>query len=176
MHIHAALTSVVYVPFAPAFPDLALMLDAPVFFFRNAQHGSGPCAAPGCIWGPMSKGRRSGSCLAGVCSEPTTFNSAQEVAAVVAGMPPGRRVVVGYYATGHSQSGQPTPRYVSRLLQTISCLPDVDGIMTYTMKAAESPCLISPLYEDDGDGDDRQLQHQLGCIVSSAYASIAGLH
>ena len=88
------------------------MLDAPVFFFRNAVEGAGPCAPKACPWGPHDKEHK-GSCLAGRCSEPTTPNLASEVATLTGGMPPGRRIIVGYYSTGHSSSGQPSPRYVS---------------------------------------------------------------
>ena len=161
-----ALASVVYQDFA-AFPDLALMLDAPVFFFRNAAEGAGPCADPSCPWGPHMV-HRAGQCLAGVCSEPTTYNARLEVASVLAGVPAGRQIVAGFYATGHSSGGQTTPRYVSRMLQSLALQDRVAGVMTYTAKAALSPCPSAPLY----DGD---LQHQLGCIVANAYAAIAGI-
>lgn len=147
-----SLASVVYVEFT-ALPDLPYMLDAPVFFFRNAVQGAGPCAPASCVWGPHAR-EHAGSCLAGPCSEPTTFNLASEVATLTSGMPPGRRIIIGYCAcvsapnlfvygvcallavrvptdaTGHSSSGQPSPRYVSRLLQTAAVQPGVDGIMT----------------------------------------------
>ena len=84
-------------------------------------------------------------------------------------MPAGRPILVGYYATGHSAYGQPTARYASRLLQTLALQDRVAGVMTYTAKAALHPCPHAPLF-DDGEG----LQHQLGCIVSSAYSAIAG--
>ena len=72
---HMALSSVVYASF-DAFPDLALMLDAPVFFFRNAMEGAQTCAPQSCVWGPRAH-QHVGSCLAGICSEPTTFNCAR---------------------------------------------------------------------------------------------------
>ena len=72
--LHMALSSVVYQTF-DAFPDLALMLDAPVFFFRNAMEGAQTCAPQSCVWGPHAR-QHEGSCLAGICSEPTTFNGA----------------------------------------------------------------------------------------------------
>ena len=67
-----------------------------------------PCSAASCPWGPFAPKdhSHSGGCLAGVCSEPTTFNVADEVARVVGGMPRGRRILGGYYATGHSSGGQ----------------------------------------------------------------------
>ena len=143
------------------------MLDAPVFFFRNAMEGAQTCAPESCPWGPHMKAR-TGQCLAGVCSEPTTFNAPLEIAKVIAGMPPSREIITGYYATGHSSGGQPTPRYVSRMLQTLAAQDRVGGVMTYCAKAALRPCASPPLYED---GD---LQHQLGCIVRRAYSAIAG--
>ena len=45
--VHPALSSVLYSNFS-AFPDLALMLDAPVFFFRNALEGAQTCAPQAC--------------------------------------------------------------------------------------------------------------------------------
>ena len=163
---HMALASVVYQAFDD-FPDLALMLDAPVFFFRNAMEGAQTCAPASCPWGPHAKVHE-GSCLAGVCSEPTTYNAPLEIAKVVAGMPASRQVITGYYATGHSSSGAPTPRYVSRLLQTLAAQNGVSGVMTYCAKAALQPCAAPPLFA----GGDRE--YQLGCIVRRAYRAIAG--
>jgi hypothetical protein len=76
-------------------------------------------------------------------------------------------MVVGYYATMHSSLGQPTARYVSRLLQTIALRDGVLGIMTYTLKSALAPCVGGPLFGGE-------LQHSLGCVVGHAYAAIAG--
>lgn len=165
---HLALSSVLYSNFSH-FPDLALMLDAPVFFFRNALEGAQTCAPQACPWGPHARSH-SGSCLAGVCSEPTTFNAPLEVAQVVAGMPPSRAIIAGYYATGHSSSGQPTARYVSRLLQTLAVQDRVGGVMTYCAKAALQPCEGAPLF---GDNTNATLQHSLGCIVQRAYRLMA---
>eukprot|EP00039_Didymoeca_costata_P000726 m.47008 g.47008 ORF g.47008 m.47008 type:complete len:744 (-) comp10436_c0_seq2:87-2318(-) len=166
--------SVVYAPFdgvdgeSSRSPDLALILDAPVFFFRNAGQGAGPCARPECPWGPFS-GKREGQCLAGVCSEPTVFNLGNEVEAIVQCLPYGRRTIVGYYATGHSSGGQPTARYVSRLLQAISTTPMVDGIMTYTLKSAVDGCSMAPPPLFGRNNDNSTLQRQLGCIVAENY-------
>ena len=87
---------------------------------------------------------------------------------------------MGYYATGHSSSGQPSPRYVSRLLQIAAVQPGVDGIMTYTMKAALEPCTEAPLYghaaiSDSTPGADGSLEldHQLGCIVRRNYGAMS---
>jgi hypothetical protein len=90
-------------------------------------------------------------------------------------MPPGRRIIVGYYSTGHSSSGQPSPRYVSRLLQTAAIQPGVDGIMTYTMKAALQPCVAPPLFGPDATAANGSLQldHQMGCIVQRAYGAMS---
>jgi hypothetical protein len=167
-------SSVVYGPFT-AVPDLALVLDAPVFFFRNAgsdadSEGAGPCAAASCPWGPLVR-HRTGGCLAGVCSEPTTFNARAEVDAVRAGLPAGRMLITGYYATMHSSLGQPTARYVSRLLQSLAMQDGVAGVMTYTLKSALEPCVGGPLFDNGGGGD---LQHSLGCIVAAAYGALAG--
>ena len=56
-----------------------------------------------------------------------SFNIAQ----VVAGLPASRSVITGYYATGHSMLGQPTPRYVSRLLQTLAAQDLCTGVRAY---------------------------------------------
>jgi hypothetical protein len=155
------------------------MLDAPVFFFRNAVDGAQSCKPGYCLWGPHDK-THSGSCLAGQCSEPTALNVVNELSTLVSGMPPGRRIIVGYYATGHSSSGQPSPRYVSRLLQIAAVQPAVDGVMTYTMKAALGPCRGAPLYgrtdvADDTPGSEGSLEldHQLGCIVRRNYGAMS---
>ena len=100
-------------------------------------------------------------------------HAVDEIAQVAAGLPAGRQMIVGYYATGHSSGGQPTPRYVSRLLQTISAQPHVAGVMTYTLKSAEAPCPDPPLFESSAKAAAEPLQHQLGCIVSRHYASLA---
>ena len=86
---------------------------------RGVFEGAQTCAPQSCPWGPHARAHV-GSCLAGICSEPTIFNAPLEIAQVVAGMPPSRNIIAGYYATGHSSSGQPTARYVSRLLQTLA--------------------------------------------------------
>ena len=181
MRAHApwlSLASVTYHPFTGRFPDVAFMLDAAVFFFRDMIQCAGaeadcPCAPKGCPWGPRHTGLRHGQCLAGSCAEPTVQNAADEIAQVAAGLPAGRQMIVGYYATGHSSGGQPTPRYVSRLLQTISAQPHVAGVMTYTLKSAEAPCPDPPLFESSAKAAAEPLQHQLGCIVSNHYASLA---
>jgi hypothetical protein len=164
---YMALASVLYAPF-DAFPDLALMLDSAVFFFRNALEGAQTCAPKQCVWGPHAKSHEAG-CLAGICSEPTTFNAALEITRVVAGLPASRSIITGYYATGHSSYGQPTSRYVSRLLQTLAAQDRVAGVMTYCAKAALQVCGSPPLFEEGG------LQHQLGCIVRRAYSALAGV-
>lgn len=100
--------------------------------------------------------------------------AALEIAKVVAGLPPSRSIISGYYATGHSSSGQPTARYVSRLLQTLAAQDRVSGVMTYCAKAALHACDAPPLF-DEGTGAGDRLQHQLGCIVRRAYRAIAGV-
>jgi hypothetical protein len=174
-----------------AFPDLALMLDAPVFFFRNLMEGAQTCAPASCPWGPHATSHTSHYCLAGVCSEPTTFNAPLEIARVVAGLPASRSIIASYYATGHSAGGQPSARYMSRVLQTLAAQDRVAGVMTYCAKAALQPCAGAPLFghqaapagqeglglvadrrEGEGGGGGDDLQHQLGCIVRRAYGAM----
>lgn len=104
-------------------PDLALVLDAPVFYFRNQKQGAGPCAPPSCVWGPRVSNRsRVGGCLAGSCADPTAINILDEVSDMAMGLPTGRALQVGFYATGHSTLGTPTPVYVSRVLSLLQGL------------------------------------------------------
>lgn len=115
-------------------PDFPLVVDSVLFYFRNQKEGAGPCANPVCKWGPNARGRRSGGCLAGACADPTVQNAPGEIADIVAGLPAGRKnLQVGFYATGHSSLGTPTPRYVLQLMNTILAQSSVAGITFYRM-------------------------------------------
>ena len=100
-------------PVAQLWPDLALTLDTPIFYFRNQKLGAGPCAPASCPWGPRAT-EHAGGCLAGPCSESTAWNVVDEVDDMRRWLPPGRRLIVGFYATGHSSLGSPTARCVGR--------------------------------------------------------------
>ena len=97
-----------------AHPGLGYVLDQPLFYFRNEKQGPGPCAAAECLWGPaLPAGEpRAGGCLAGACCVSTADNFAAEVGDVLVRLPPGRRVHVGFYATGHSRLGNPDTLYI----------------------------------------------------------------
>lgn len=112
------------VPVFDQWPDLSLIGDGLAFYFRNQKQGAGPCAAAACVWGPSGH-ERAGGCLAGACAEPTVANVGDEVRDIRAWLPPGRPLVVGFYATGHSSLGSPSARYVRELLPTILSQPDV---------------------------------------------------
>ncbi len=148
-------------------PDLALALDAPVFYFRNQKQGAGPCAAPQCVWGPLASNKsHGGGCLAGACADSTAVNILGEVADMGVALPPGRALQVGFYATGHSTLGTPTPTYVARVLDLLGAMladagSRVAGIVVYTTKAPAGPCVGPPLF----GGDE-------GCIVRAAFAAM----
>ena len=80
-------------------PDLSLIGDTMLYYFRNQKEGAGPCAPATCKWGPSDDGSHEGGCLAGACAEPTVANVAEEVKEIVAWLPAGRRVIVGFYAS-----------------------------------------------------------------------------
>ena len=118
-------------------PDLPMVLDAAVSFFRNEFQGVGPCvstASRHCPWGPMSKGpppttTGAGACLAGACADTTVLNAPLEVAHMSTRVPVGRSLLFGFYATGHSSLGQPSAAYVAGLMQMAGHLPRVDGAL-----------------------------------------------
>lgn len=140
-------------------PDLPLVIDTPLFYFRNQKQGAGPCADPKCPWGPAMK-TREGGCLAGACADSTVQNAEGEIRDIVAGLPEGRRLQVGFYATGHSSLGTPTPLYVFRLMGVILSQAMVDGITFYTYKVPQSPNCSQHILSDEG------------CIVSNVFSSI----
>ena len=88
-------------------PDLSLIGDTMLYYFRNQKEGSGPCAPATCKWGPADDGSHEGGCLAGACAEPTVANVAEEVKEIVAWLPAGRRVIVGFYASECRQDSRP---------------------------------------------------------------------
>ena len=153
-----------------ALPDFALVLDAPVFYFRNEKQGYGPCADAACPWGPMLGNRtRPRGCLAGDCADATAINIIDEVADIAAGIPSGRALLVGFYATGHSTMGTPSPTYVARILDLLQLLmadasSRVSGVIIYTTKAPLGPCTAPPLF----NGDE-------GCIVAAAFDAMTRL-
>jgi hypothetical protein len=81
-------------------PDLSMLGDTMLFYFRNEKQGAGPCMPTACEWGPGEStlppiDRRQGGCLAGACAETTVANVAEEVREIAAWLPRGRRFVVG---------------------------------------------------------------------------------
>jgi hypothetical protein len=84
-------------------PDLPLVVDAPVIFFRNEKQGrsiDSPCRQKGCPWPHPQRPDYTG-CLAGWCADPTTYNAPGEIADMVSFLPPNRRVHVGEYSNHH---------------------------------------------------------------------------
>ena len=116
-------------PIGETWPDLFLTLDAPTFYFRNQKDGAGPCAPEKCwpFWGPRTKPpyckppacEHAGGCLAGDCCTSTSANAPGEIAEFASWLPPGRRLLVGFYATGHSSLGSPSLQYVQEIIPTI---------------------------------------------------------
>lgn len=98
-------------------PDFPRVVDTVLFYFRNQKQGAGPCLPLPCPWGPRMT-ERAGGCLAGSCADSTVQNAPGEIHDIAAGMPPGRRPQVGFYATGHSSLGTPSPRCV-RVLRCV---------------------------------------------------------
>lgn len=161
------------IPSFERWPDLPLALDSPIFFFRNQREGAGPCASPACSnwWGPKAKRLPNGTvdcpkcgCLAWTCAEPTVYNAPGETAEIAAGLPEGRDMLFGFYATGHSSLGEPSPRYVKELLPIAWGLPRVQGTSIWTMHVPKNgSCLAS---EDNLWNGDK------GCIIREFYGSI----
>ena len=155
-------------PVAARYPDLPLLLDAPLFYFRNDKQGPGPCAdGTVCPWGPRSppgQMHTTGGCLAGACADPTVKNAPGEVADMVAWLPPGRELQVGFYATVHSTLGAPTANYTAQLMPILLGLDGVSGVVVYCMQVPEGPCDggQAPLY-----GGDK------GCVVKDAFGKAA---
>ena len=173
-------------PVFEQWPDLSLIGDGLAFYFRNQKQGAGPCAPASCVWGPSdTTGEHAGGCLAGACAEPTVANVGGEVADIRAWMPPGRPLVVGFYATGHSSLGSPTARYVRELMPMILSQPGVAGSMVFTMLA---PCggagrdrLPDTAVCTDNPADQTWYKHDFeiefcakGCAIRDAYAAAAG--
>ena len=100
-----------------------------LYYFRNQKEGAGPCKPATCQWGPADHGAHAGGCLAGACAVPTVANVVEEVREIVAWLPKGRRLIVGFYATGHSSLGSPSTNYVREIIPTILDQPGVGGIM-----------------------------------------------
>ena len=155
-----------------AHPGLGYVLDQPLFYFRNEKQGPGPCAAAECPWGPaLPAGEpRAGGCLAGACCVSTADNFAAEVGDVLVRLPPGRRVHVGFYATGHSRLGNPDPLYVLRLMPSIMSHAAVAGITVYVFQ--------KPALEDCFQGGAASTwRSDKGCIVAKLFreASLARL-
>ena len=162
------------IPSFERWPDLPLALDSPIFFFRNQREGAGPCAPPACSnwWGPKAKRLPNGTvdcptcgCLAWTCAEPTVYNAPGETAVMAAGLPEGRDMLFGFYATGHSSLGEPSPRYVKELLTIAWGLPRIQGTSIWTMHVPknESECL---------PGADHLFSGDKGCIIREFYGSI----
>jgi hypothetical protein len=141
-------------------PDLPKVVDTVLFYFRNQKEGAGPCANPLCPWGPRMKSR-DGGCLAGNCSEATAQNAPGEIADIAAGMPPGRTVQVGFYATGHSSLGTPTARYVRMTMEAVLAQGVVAGLTFYRMHTPPAGGCVGEV----GDADK-------GCIVADVFAGL----
>jgi hypothetical protein len=141
-------------------PDLPKVVDTVLFYFRNQKEGAGPCSNPVCPWGPRMK-TREGGCLAGNCSEATAQNAAGEIADIAAGMPPGRPLQVGFYATGHSSLGSPTARYVRMVMNGILAQGNVAGITFYRMHVPPANGCVGPA-----------VQTNMGCVVAEVFSGL----
>ena len=90
-------------PMAPVlqlWPDLAMVLDAPMFTFRNDKQGysaDSPCRQNGCPWPRKTNGTADpdySGCLAGWCADSTVYNAPGEIKDMAALLPPPRRLIV----------------------------------------------------------------------------------
>ena len=136
-----------------SWPDLGLVLDSVLFYFRNEKQGQGPCAAPSCD----VPGSCTGACLAGVCADPTVANAPGEIADMATGLAAGRRLQLGVYASAHSQCGEATTLYVHELLATGLAQPAIAGATVYTFKYPAGDC-PDPLVDK-------------GCAVADVFGS-----
>jgi hypothetical protein len=147
LHRHSSTISFIpniyYSQDAPVFqqwPDLSLIGDAMLYFFRNQKQGAGPCSPAACVWGPSAThGERGGGCLAGACAESTVANIPSELVEIERWLPPGRPLIFGIYAGGHSSLGSPTARYVDDVLAFVLQRAEITGggVMLWPMLA---PC------------------------------------
>ena len=189
------------IPSFERWPDLPLALDSPIFFFRNQRQGAGPCAPPECSqwWGPKAKRLPNGTvdcptcgCLAWTCAEPTVYNAPGEAAVMAAALPEGRDMLVGFYATGHSSLGEPSPRYVQELLPIVWGLPRVVGTSIWSEWSPRSRLCAARAFaglrltgaavaamhvpaggaESCRPGKDRLFGGDKGCIIRHFYGSV----
>ena len=81
-------------------PDLALVLDAPLFTFCNDKQGyalDSPCRQEGCPWPRKTNGTADpdySGCLAGWCADPTVYNAPGEIVDMASLLPPPRKLIV----------------------------------------------------------------------------------
>lgn len=79
---------------------------------RNEKQGkASPCRQPGCPW-PHPTHKDYTGCLAGACADSTTYNLPGEVLDMAAFLPKNRRLLIGFYLTGHGTLGSTTTLYV----------------------------------------------------------------
>ena len=105
------------------------------------------------------------------------MNVQTEVVAAAAHLPPGRKLLVGFYATGHSHLGTPTAEYVRVLPQlALGAHPAVAGVMSFTMLAPCGPRIDPGDGSCEGDGGHPSWIIELcakGCAITDAYAELA---
>ena len=93
-------------------------------------------------------------------------------------LPPGRKMVVGFYATGHSHLGTPDVAYVRALPQLALAADDhVVGVMSFTMLAPCGPRLEPEDGSCEGDGGHPSWvieQCAKGCAIADAFAELSG--
>lgn len=111
--------TVYYPPFARRlWPDLALAFDTLLFFFRNDKHGT---------------------CIDDACGALQSIQYAdEEVCFMKDQIPLGRKLQVGmYFRTYYAPNPDQTPslQYDHDLLDVISSIPDLGGVVAYNMQA-----------------------------------------
>jgi hypothetical protein len=118
--------TVYYPPFArQLWPDLALAFDTLLFFFRNDERGT--CVDEAC--GAMQ----------------SILYAPEEVSFMMDQLPPGRKLQVGmYFATYYAPNPDqvPSPRYDHDLLNVLSSIPGLGGVVAYNMQANDPANVI----------------------------------
>ena len=95
----------------------------------------------------------------------THFCLQGETAVMALGLPEGRDMLFGFYATGHSSLGEPSPRYVKELLAIAWGLPRVQGTSIWTMHVPKNESDCAP-------GIDHLFGGDKGCIIRDFYGSM----
>ena len=98
-----------------------------------------------------------------------------EITDVAAWIPSSRRVLVGFYATGHSSLGSPSLQYVEEVIPAILGGERVAGIVVFTMLAPCGPSERAPGACQGAGGKATWLLDLCakGCAITRAFGQAA---